>query len=177
MRRLTESLLQLARFDAGQETTDTAAALSIWRKTCASVWDASVHLPKSAASIFTATLAPLRLAATPIAAGQLITNLLTNAIHYNKPRGEILVSTRSEDGDTVLTVTDTGQGIAAEDVPHVFERFYRADKSRSRAEGRSGLGLAICKAIVDNHGGTIDASSELGAGATFTVRLPPLHAS
>jgi two-component system sensor histidine kinase BaeS len=76
-----------------------------------------------------------------------------------------------------LTVTDTGQGIAAEDVPHVFERFYRADKSRSRAEGRSGLGLAICKAIVDNHGGTIEASSELGAGSTFTVRLPAFHAS
>ena len=107
---------------------------------------------------------------------QLITNLLTNAIHYNKPNGEILVSTHSENGGAVLTVTDSGQGIAAEDIRHVFERFYRADKSRSRSEGRSGLGLAICKAIVDSHGGTIDVSSELGAGTTFTVRLPALNA-
>ena len=68
----------------------------------------------------------------------------------------------------------SGQGIAVEDVPHVFERFYRADKSRSRAEGRSGLGLAICKAIVDSHGGKIDVSSQFVASTTFTVRLPAL---
>jgi signal transduction histidine kinase len=108
--------------------------------------------------------------------GQLITNLLTNAIHYNKPSGEIRISTCSENASAVLTVTDSGQGIAAEDVPHLFERFYRADKSRSRAEGRSGLGLAICKAIVDAAGGSIDVSSEPGAGTTFTVRLPALSA-
>jgi anti-sigma regulatory factor (Ser/Thr protein kinase) len=108
--------------------------------------------------------------------GQLITNLLTNAIYYNKPSGEIRVSTRSENGGAVLAVADSGEGIAVEDLPHVFERFYRADKSRSRAEGRSGLGLAICKAIVDSHGGSIDVTSRPGAGTTFTVRLPALAA-
>ena len=65
-------------------------------------------------------------------------------------------------------MADTGQGIPAEDLPHLFERFYRADKSRSRVQGRNGLGLAICKAIVDAHGGTIDVSSQPGAGSTFT---------
>jgi signal transduction histidine kinase len=69
-------------------------------------------------------------------------------------------------------VADTGQGIPAEDLPHLFERFYRADKSRSRAQGRIGLGLAICKAILDTHGGAIQVFSQPGAGSTFTVTLP-----
>jgi nitrogen fixation/metabolism regulation signal transduction histidine kinase len=104
--------------------------------------------------------------------GLILTNLLTNAIHYNKPKGEIRVSTRLENGAAVLTVADSGIGISAENLPHVFERFYRADKSRSRAEGHSGLGLAICQAMVEAHDGSIDASSQLGVGTTFTVRRP-----
>ncbi|HLN82400.1 MAG TPA: ATP-binding protein, partial [Candidatus Binatia bacterium] len=108
---------------------------------------------------------------------QLITNLLTNAIHYNKPNGDIVVTTGTENGDAVLKVTDNGQGIGAEAVGHVFERFYRVDKSRSRIEGRSGLGLAICKAIADSHGGSINVSSELGTGTTFIVRLPAMKVS
>jgi signal transduction histidine kinase len=103
---------------------------------------------------------------------QVITNLLTNAIHYNREHGEVYVSTRAESGSVVLRVSNTGPGIAQADLPHIFERFYRADKSRGRAEGRSGLGLAICKAVVNAHGGAIDVSSGPGAGATFTVRLP-----
>ena len=173
MRRLAESLLQLARFDAGQEPV-RRIAVDLAENTRLCVGRIG-PLAKERGMIFTAPW-PRKLGRRD-RLGQLITNLLTNPIHYNKPRGEILVSTRSENGGAVLTVTDTGQGIAAEDVPHVFERFYRADKSRSRAEDRSGLGLAICKAIVDSHGGTIEASSELGAGTTFTVRLPALHAS
>ena len=104
--------------------------------------------------------------------GQVVTNLLTNAIHFNRDQGEVRLSARAEADAVVLTVADTGQGIPAEDVPHLFERFYRADKSRSRIQGRNGLGLAICKAIVDAHGGSIAVSSQEGAGSTFTVRLP-----
>jgi len=73
-------------------------------------------------------------------------------------------------GSVALTVADTGEGIPPADLPHIFERFYRADKSRSA--GRSGLGLAISKAIVEAHGGTLAVSSQPGAGATFTLRLP-----
>jgi len=102
---------------------------------------------------------------------QVITNLQANAIHYNKERSEIRVTTHMQDQSVILTVSDTGTGIAPEDLPHVFKRFYRADKSRTRGDGRSGLGLAICQAIVDAHGGTIEVTSELGAGTIFTVRL------
>lgn len=103
---------------------------------------------------------------------QVITNLLANAVHYNRDKGEVRVATHAEPGIAVVTVVDTGQGISAEDLPHVFARFYRADKSRAGARGRSGLGLAICKAIVDAHGGSMEVSSQLGVGTTVTLRLP-----
>ena len=101
-----------------------------------------------------------------------IGNLLTNAIHYNRAQGEVRIATRCEQDAVVLTVADTGPGITAEDLPHVFERFYRGDKSRSSTQGHSGLGLAIVQAIVAAHGGRIEAASEVGVGSTFTVRLP-----
>ena len=104
--------------------------------------------------------------------GEVATNLLSNAVQFNKEQGEIRVGTHQQDGCAILTVADTGQGIAAEDLPHIFKRFYQADKSRSRSSGHSGLGLAICKAIVDAHGGTIEVSSQPSVGTTFTVRLP-----
>src|SRR5262249_30686756 len=103
---------------------------------------------------------------------QVLTNLLMNAVHYNRQNGTIRITTHGEGGVATIAVTDTGIGIPAEDLPRVFERFYRADKSRTHAGGRSGLGLAICKAIVDLHGGTIDVSSQPGTGTSVTVRLP-----
>ncbi len=115
---------------------------------------------------------PLECLEDPERIGQVITNLLTNAIQFNRDKGEVRLAARAEDDVVLLTVADTGQGIPAEDVPHIFERFYRVDKSRSRVQGRSGLGLAICKAIVEAHGGSIVAASEPDHGSKFTVRLP-----
>ena len=117
------------------------------------------------------TVEPLEITGDPERLAQVVTNLLTNAIQYNQSEGEVRVKLESQNGLAVLTVTDTGPGIAAEDLPRVFERFYRADKSRTGA-GNSGLGLSICKAIVEAHGGTIEVASEVGTGTTFTVRLP-----
>jgi two-component system, OmpR family, sensor kinase len=174
MRRLAESLLQLARFDADQEPI-RRSAVDLAENACVCVRRVGPLAEERGIKIH-CDLGPAETFGDADRLGQLITNLLTNAIHYNKPNGEIRIGTRRENGSAVLTVTDSGQGIAAEDIPHLFERFYRADKSRSRAEGRSGLGLAICKAIVDSHGGSIDVSSEPGAGTTFTVRLPALRA-
>ena len=85
---------------------------------------------------------------------------------------EITVATGVEANKAFVCVSDTGVGISPQDLPLIFDRFYRADKSRSRAEGRSGLGLAICKAIVEAHGGSIEVASNFGVGSTFTVRLP-----
>jgi signal transduction histidine kinase len=107
--------------------------------------------------------------------GQVVTNLVTNAIHFNREQGEVRLTARSEGGAVLLTIADTGQGIPAEDLPHMFERFYRADKSRSRIRGHNGLGLAICKAIVVAHSGSIEVASQPGVGSTFTVRLPQAH--
>lgn len=170
MRRLTDRLLQLARLDAGEGKLEGA---SIDLADCAA---ASVELVQPLAVQrgirLGADLNPAKLGGDAELIGQVITNLLTNAIHYNRDNGEVRITTSVENGEAVLRVSDTGQGIGDADLPHIFKRFFRADKSRARANGRNGLGLAICKAIVDAHGGRIDVETELGKGATFTVRLP-----
>ncbi len=97
-----------------------------------------------------------------------VTNLVTNAIRYNKAGGRVDVTLK----DRALTVADTGIGIPEADQPHVFERFYRVDKARSRDAGGTGLGLAIAKSIVEAHGGAISFTSREGTGTTFVVRLP-----
>jgi two-component system, OmpR family, sensor kinase len=103
---------------------------------------------------------------------QVATNLIDNAIQYNRPGGRVHVRLDAKDGRAELTVEDTGVGIPNEDCPHLFERFYRVDKARSRASGGQGLGLAICKGVVEAHGGTIGFTTEPGKGSTFWVRLP-----
>jgi two-component system OmpR family sensor kinase len=103
---------------------------------------------------------------------QVISNLLTNAIRHTPYGGNIYVAVKSDDGKLVISVADTGEGITPEDLPHVFERFYRSGSSRSRKEGGTGLGLAIVQQMVLAHGGEIWASSEIGKGSTFYVALP-----
>lgn len=103
---------------------------------------------------------------------QLLTNLLINAIQYNRQGGRVVLTVAQEGTEAVLTVADTGVGIAVEDQPHLFERFFRADKARSREAGGSGLGLAICQSIVEAHHGSITFTSQPGSGTKFTVKLP-----
>ena len=103
---------------------------------------------------------------------QVVTNLVSNAIQYNRPGGSVHVSLNAKDGWAELAVEDTGVGIPSEDCPHLFERFYRVDKARSRASGGQGLGLAICKSVVEAHSGKIGFTTEPGKGSTFWVRLP-----
>ena len=101
---------------------------------------------------------------------RLLANLLENAIKYTSEEGTIFVSLYRESDMACLEVSDDGVGIEADDLPHIFDRFFRADKSRLREKG-SGLGLAIVKAIAVQHGGTASAKSEVGRGSTFTVKL------
>jgi heavy metal sensor kinase len=168
MRRLIESLLELARLDAGQEPMKRLKFdLSKTARNC-------VELVRPLAAergvkIYD-ELSPLEWVGDAERLAQVITNLLTNAIQYNKKDGEVRVSAQLQNDMILLVVSDTGRGISAADLPRVFERFYRADKSRSF--GQTGLGLSISKAIVEAHGGTIEVSRSPEVGTTFTVRLP-----
>jgi signal transduction histidine kinase len=103
---------------------------------------------------------------------QILTNLLANAVKYCRPGDHVHVSTHRQNGYAILKVADTGPGIAAEHLPHLFERFYRAEASRSRSTGGAGLGLAICKTLTEAHGGEIRVHSVLEKGTTFEVTLP-----
>ncbi len=101
---------------------------------------------------------------------QVLTNLKSNAEKYSN--GVVSVAVQDIGKFAEITVTDSGQGIAPEDLPHIFERFYRADKSRNRSKGGAGIGLAIVKTIVEAHGGKVKAESELGKGSSFAILMP-----
>lgn len=117
-------------------------------------------------------LIPLYVYGNPALLSELIMNLMDNAVKYNLENGQITVSLSKSDDQVVLTVSDTGIGIPEEKQERIFERFYRAEESRNKATGGSGLGLSICKHIVEKHKGTLHISSKEGEGATFTVTLP-----
>ncbi|MEU8660246.1 sensor histidine kinase [Actinoplanes philippinensis] len=108
----------------------------------------------------------------PIRFRQIVGNLLTNARRHTPADGRVEVRAGIADGLLVVDVADTGEGIAAADLPHVFDRFWRADRARARATGGSGLGLSIARKLAQAHGGDITVVSTLGEGSTFTVRLP-----
>jgi heavy metal sensor kinase len=103
---------------------------------------------------------------------QLVINLVDNALRYTSPGGTVTVAVTGDAGWATLRVQDTGIGIAAEHLPHLFERFYRADPARARTDGGAGLGLAIAQWITQAHGGQIAVDSTLGQGTTFSVRIP-----
>ncbi|TSA35319.1 MAG: HAMP domain-containing protein [Verrucomicrobiaceae bacterium] len=168
MRGIIEDLLALARLDsAGSKPVAEPCDLDrIVRET--------VELlgPVAAECDIRLDLSPARCIGDSGQLARAVSNLISNAIQYNRPGGSVRITLDGGTDDVTLSVSDTGQGIPPDDLPHVFERFFRADKSRSSAKGHAGLGLAITKAIVDSHRGTIDVVSEPGRGSTFTVKLP-----
>jgi two-component system, OmpR family, phosphate regulon sensor histidine kinase PhoR len=108
---------------------------------------------------------------------QVFVNLLDNAVKFNRPNGEVRVEANSTDGRAQIIISDTGIGIPSEHLPRVFERFYRADKARSREMGGTGLGLSIVKHVIEQMGGTVTVASQVGQGSRFTLTVPRFFSS
>jgi two-component system phosphate regulon sensor histidine kinase PhoR len=106
---------------------------------------------------------------------QVFVNLLDNAVKFNRPSGEVRVETQLQNGHVCITIFDTGIGIPSEDLPRIFERFYRVDKARSRAMGGTGLGLSIVRHAIEQMGGSVRVESELGRGTRFTLTIPAVQ--
>ena len=116
-----------------------------------------------------------KVAADPDRIGEVLANLLDNALRHTPPGGRVEVAATAAGGEVRLSVADTGEGIPAELLGRVFERFYRVDRARSRADGGSGIGLTIARAIVEAHGGRIRAESDgTGRGSRFVVSIPAM---
>jgi two-component system OmpR family sensor kinase len=174
MTELVDALLTLARADEGiaplhREPTDLRAIVEETRET------GELLAEQAGVMISVATPAePVVIAVDAQRVRQLLLNLLTNAVKYTPSGGSVSVELSQDNGRVTLAVRDSGIGIAAGDLPHIFDRFWRADSARTRTGGRpgAGLGLAISKWIAEAHGGQIDVTSRPGRGTTFTVTLP-----
>lgn len=176
LRRLAGDLQELSRVEAGQValhlTAVAPAALS-----AAAVARLEPQFAEKGVALHVQVPADLPLVNADLdRALQVLINLLGNALHYTPAGGEVMLQAMPADDAVQWEVRDTGIGIAAEHLPHLFERFYRVDKARARATGGAGIGLTICKALVERHGGRIwAASAGLGQGATFAFTLPLFH--
>jgi two-component system OmpR family sensor kinase len=168
---LVEDLLLLARVDAQRPLEYAPVDLL-------TIAGDAVHDARAVAPDRRISLEPLPAETPPIVPGddarlrQVVANLVGNAITHTPPEATIRVCVGTQDGSAVLEVADDGPGLAPEEASRVFERFYRADPSRTRASGGSGLGLSIVAALVAAHGGTVEVDTAPGRGATFRVRLP-----
>jgi two-component system sensor histidine kinase BaeS len=131
---------------------------------------ASAHQVKLSLELPAALAAPISL--DPLRVEQILGNLLSNALRHTPEGGQISLKLALTSGAVTLSVRDTGAGIPAEALPHLFERFYRADKARSREDGGSGLGLTIARQLAEAHGGTLTAANHPEGGAIFTLMLP-----
>lgn len=171
LKRLVRDLLQLARLE-GETVSMTPAAIDL-RELLTSVITEMQPLATQRSVTVAAEIAEAELSGDPVHLAQVMINLLSNALRFAPTHSEVQVRAVAEEREVVITVTDRGPGIPPEALPHIFERFFRADPARTAEAGQgSGLGLAIARRIVQAHGGTIVAASELGQGTTMTVRLP-----
>jgi signal transduction histidine kinase len=172
--RIVSDLLDLSRLESGSELDEEVALDAIVRdegeRFDESASEAGVGLTISAVRV-------PRVRGSGRDLALLVRNLVDNAIRYTKPGGRVDVALGVQDGQVVLTVDDNGLGIPARDLPRIFERFYRVDRARSRETGGTGLGLSIVRHVVENHGGRVDVSSELGRGTRFEVHLPAATSS
>jgi two-component system, OmpR family, heavy metal sensor histidine kinase CusS len=169
---LIERLMFLARADSGTETVQLSKIdlREVVSETCRQGHILAEPKQIRFAEELQVSDCPIR--GDPELLGRLFLILIDNAVKYTPPQGEIRVSLHRDNGSVVGEIRDTGIGIDSADLPNIFERFYRADKARSRASGGLGLGLSIGRWIAEVHGGRIDVQSTLGHGSTFRVNLP-----
>ena len=167
MTRLVNDLLTLTRFESGK--VPSRQPLQLDKFVNQALDELSLH---DRGAVESRDIQPgITVTADPEALKQVVTNLAQNALKY-APGAEQRWSVFAADGRAAIRLQDTGPGISRQDLPHIFERFYRGEKARARPAGGSGLGLAIARSIVEAHQGTIEAASEPGQGATFTAWLP-----
>lgn len=176
MRALTDALLELSKVDSGEFILRTSKGqlADLVRE----VMQMIEPLAEEKKVTIDCSLEDLTIDYDEQKIRQALLNLLGNAVKYNREGGTIEVSLKGDRQGVLLTVVDTGPGIAPENLSQLFERFYRVDRARKReGRGGTGLGLAITKAIVEGHGGSVSVTSELGTGTVFAVRLPGRHGS
>jgi signal transduction histidine kinase len=172
LQHLVGDLRILAKADTGELNLDKhpASPLDLLQQSCAAfehqARQQGVQLSLQADGPLPAVLVD------EVRMAQVLDNLISNALRFTPPAGQITLRAWQAGGLVNLAVQDTGQGVSPEDLPSIFDRFYRADKSRTSNKGELGLGLAIAKALVEAHAGKIEATSTLGKGTTFTIHLP-----
>lgn len=173
LRRLTDDIALVSRAEEGQLQLHTVP-VKLNDLVTTAVRAAAPGYAGKGVKLGTQLARPLpAMTADPERIAQVLAGLLSNALRHTPAGGHVTVGTSPAGADVAITVTDTGDGIAAEHLPRVFDRFYRADTARDRAHGGSGIGLTIARALVTSHGGTITAASDgPGTGARFTVTLP-----
>jgi len=173
MSRIVESLLTISRLDAGEVKMDKSR-LDLGELAASTAGEMKLLAEEKSIALRIQVETGAHVVGDRIRLQQVIVNLIDNSIKYTQVGGAIEVRVGREGNSAVLEVSDNGLGIPAHALPHVFERFYRADKARSRASGGAGLGLSIVKAICAAHNGEIKVSSQEGRGSSFRVELPLL---
>jgi heavy metal sensor kinase len=171
MSRILDDLFILARADEGQLPMESESVdlITVIEDVCKNV---DVLAEDKNIEIKLAYMEPAEVIGDGHRLKQMVWTLLHNAVKYTPENGQIKITLQDMDDYAYLTVQDNGIGIPEADLPWIFDRFYRVDKARSRSEGGSGLGLSICKHIVDMHNGEIEVESEIGKGTRFKIRLP-----
>ena len=171
LNNIASDLLILSELESGAQTQPKRVSIR-------STIESALRTVESAAKVrnvklTTGLIEPLYVKGYEIRLEQAFVNLLDNAVKFNRPDGEVRIETSAAgDGKVGITISDTGIGIPSDDLPRIFERFYRVDKARSRAVGGTGLGLSIVRHVIEQMGGTIRVSSQLGKGSQFVMELP-----
>ncbi len=173
MGKIVNDLLLISRLDNDNPASPPATTVDLTHAITTAISRLTTYANKRQIKLIT-SLAPDPISVTGHYEHllQALTNVIKNGIDYNKPNGQVVVNLIQQNHNALITITDTGIGISDTVIPHLFDRFYRADQSRSRAAGGSGLGLSIVQSIIQSYNGSVHITSRLNQGTTVTISLP-----